>query len=260
MATRSILNSFFCLALLFARTCCVQGVCSVHFNACQDALEAAEDHQHGHVHSFTQDNFAKFVYLTEKSGIEKVQDQNKVKWLHYDKLDIGLQNVFNGAIQELGLAICTHCERGFNLHDLFLHKNTEYIRKFCADVQIMKNVCIPAVNVAYTAVFSNALDVDELKANIQQLTAERIKVLPDFAGRQIVTEVKLGDEEIYECLSSDLEEYDATLGWKCAMVKVSITGKDMYDLINGGSINKKIRESVSTLINEEHFDTLLSPG
>ena len=44
------------------------------------------------------------------------------------------------------------------------------------------------------------------------------------------------------------------------MVKVSITGKDMYDLINAGSINKKIREYVSTLINEDNFDTLLSTG
>ena len=197
MAKRSILNSFFCLALLFARTCCVQGVCSIHFNACQEALEAAEDHQHGYVHAFTQYNFAKFVYLTEMSQFENWHDQKKVDWVDYAKLDTDLQKVFEGAIEELGLAVCTYCDRGFNLHDLYLYKNTEYIRKFCADVQIKKNVCIPAVNVAYTAVFNGTLDVDKLKAKIEELTIERIMDLSDIAGRQIVTEVKLGDDEIY---------------------------------------------------------------
>ena len=108
MAKRSILNSFFYLALLFARTCCVQGVCSIHFNACQEALEAAEDHQHGYVHAFTQYNFAKFVYLTEMSQFENWHDQKKVDWVDYAKLDTDLQNVFEGAIEELGLAVCTY--------------------------------------------------------------------------------------------------------------------------------------------------------
>jgi len=243
----------------------VQGVCSIHFNACQEALEAAEDHQHSHVHAFTKENFAEFVYLTEVSRFEDEKDQKKVDWLYFDELDPVLQNVFEGAIDELGLAICTHCDHGFNLHDLFLHKNTEYIRRFCADVQIKKKVCIPAVNVAYTAVFNSSLYVPDLNSNIQELTAARIMDLPDFARRRlavdnIVTEVKLGDDEIYECLSSDLEGHDATLGWKCAMVKVSITGDGMYDLIKGEDINKKIRESVSKLINEENFNTLLSNG
>ena len=64
-------------------------------------------------------------------------------------------------------------------------------------MQIKKKVCIPAVNVAYTAVFNDTLDVDKLKANIEELTIERIMDLSDIAGRQIVTEVKLGGDEIY---------------------------------------------------------------
>ena len=42
------------------------------------------------------------------SQFENWHDQKKVDWVDYAKLDTDLQKVFEGAIEELGLAVCTY--------------------------------------------------------------------------------------------------------------------------------------------------------
>lgn len=188
----------------------VDGVCSDKFRECIKTLEKTEDKQKPYkIYPFTRENFEDFVYETwnyfnieydEEHGHAHYVDNVEVEKIKYDKLDEELKAVYEETYTKLKEAygdniLCYKCEEeGFNLHDLFLHENTELVRDFCARVQIHKGVCIPAVNTGYSIEYSQP--IEEIIPMIVEMSNERVKKLERTYG-QLDAEVKYDEHGKY---------------------------------------------------------------
>lgn len=165
----------------------VHGVCSDKFRECIKTLEQTEDKQKPYkIYPFTRENYEDFVYKTwntlnieydEEHGLAHYVDKVEVEKIKYDKLHEDLKAVYEETYTKLkeayGENMCDKCDEGFNLHDLFLHENTELVRDFCSRVQIHKGVCIPAVNTGYSIEYSQP--IEEIIPKIVEMSKKRMK-------------------------------------------------------------------------------------